>query len=133
MSLFEWDDSYSVGIEKLDDHHLKLISLTNKLYLAMKEGKGKVVMEEILLELLSYVKYHFSTEERMMANVGYQGLIEHKKEHEAFAKKMNDFFNNHQKGSVTLSIEILNFLRDWLVKHIKKTDMLYATTLKKNT
>jgi hemerythrin len=36
------------------------------------------------------------------------------------------FKNDFEKGKFTLSLDILNFLGDWWIKHIKETDKKYS-------
>ena len=71
MPLFVWNDSYSVKVAELDNQHKKLIGLINQLYDAMKEGKGKDVLEVIFTELIEYTKNHFSAEENTTAHNPY--------------------------------------------------------------
>ena len=40
MALMEWKDSYSVGVDQMDDHHKRLIEIINKVDEADKAGKS---------------------------------------------------------------------------------------------
>ena len=64
MALIEWNDEYSVKVKEIDQQHMKLVNLINELHLAMKEARGREVVGKILTDLISYTKFHFSTEER---------------------------------------------------------------------
>ena len=78
------------------------------------------------MALISYTATHFKTEEKYFDQFGYPETDSHKKEHAAFVKKVTDFKDGFEKGKLGLSVEILNFLSDWLKNHIKKTDMKYS-------
>ncbi|MDW8094977.1 MAG: bacteriohemerythrin, partial [Caldimicrobium sp.] len=80
-------------------------------------------------ELVSYASYHFNTEEALMSKYGFPELANHKREHEAFKAKIKEFMDKKAKGEVTLSVEIMTFLKDWLVKHIMGTDKKYGPFL----
>ena len=54
----------------------------------------------------------------------------HKKEHKYFEKKLTDFEEQFNEGTVDLPKEIMRFLVDWLVLHIKNVDKKYGTFLK---
>jgi hemerythrin len=41
-------------------------------------------------------------------------------------KKVGAFKDDHAKGKLCLSIEIMTYLSDWLIKHIQVTDKKYV-------
>ena len=61
MSFFEWKDDYSVGIDKIDKQHRKLVGYLNELYESMKAGKGKGTLGAVLKGLVEYTKNHKSS------------------------------------------------------------------------
>jgi len=127
MAYLEWNDRLSVKVAEFDKHHQKLIDLINKLHDAMTDGLAKDVIGRTLLELADYTKYHFAAEEVRMKACGYQGLSDHKAEHDGFVASLVDFKAKFDAGNASsTSIKVLNFLRDWLVKHIQGTDKLYS-------
>ncbi|MGB9762086.1 MAG: bacteriohemerythrin [Caldimicrobium thiodismutans] len=130
MSFMEWSEKLVTGVKECDDQHKKLVSLINELYDAMKQGKGKEVIDKALDELVKYAGYHFTTEETLMSKYGYPELAAHKREHEYFKNKIKEFLDKKAKGEVTLSVEVMSFLKDWLIKHIMGTDKKYGPFLK---
>jgi len=129
MELFPWKDEYSVEVAEIDEEHKKLVDLTNQLYSAMKQGKSKDVIDKILRGLADYTVEHFSDEEGLMKKAGYAGLEEHQKVHQEFVAKVETFIKDFESGKLLLSIEILSFLRDWLIQHIMGTDRKYIETM----
>lgn len=125
MSFFVWTESMSVGVEEFNNHHKKLIELINKLFDAMSEGQGKAVIGDILQELLKYTEYHFSAEEAKMKELGYPAYPGHQAEHQKFVEEATRLYRKYQGGDLFLSVDTLNFLKDWLNKHILQTDMAY--------
>jgi hemerythrin len=126
MALIKWDDSFSVKVAEIDRQHQKLISMINELNDAMKQGKGKDILGKIVNGLISYTATHFKTEENYFERFGYPDADQHKKEHIAFVQKVSDFKDGFEKGKLSLSIEVMNFLSDWLQNHIKGTDKKYS-------
>jgi hemerythrin len=128
MSLFTWNESYSVGSKEMDTHHQRLFELMDKFQETLKHGRGKEVVGTVIKELMDYGKYHFAAEEKHMIETKYPGYAEQKRTHDAFIEKVNklhadqdpDYFASAQSVS-TLS----SFLVDWLIKHIQTLDKQY--------
>jgi len=126
MALIKWDDSFSMHVVKIDQQHKTLVSMINELNDAMRQGKGKDVLGKIMNGLISYTATHFKTEEDYFNQFGYPEADSHKKEHIAFVQKVSEFKDGFEKGKLSLSIEVMNFLCDWLQNHIKGTDKKYS-------
>ena len=127
--MFEWKPEYSVSIASIDAQHKKLFAIANQLHEAMRSGKAKPVLAEILDRLIQYTVAHFTHEEGLMKLHGYPDFNSHKSAHEALRKKVLDFQNEFQDGGAFISIELMAFLQDWLAKHIQGTDMRYSPYL----
>jgi hemerythrin-like metal-binding protein len=130
MSFIQWNDSMSVGIDEIDTQHMQLVSLINDLYSAMSKGQGKEQLNEIFNELFDYAKTHFFAEEKLMFVHGYQGYDQHKDEHKKFVEDIKKYKGKFEGGDSKASIEVANFLKDWLINHIMKTDQQYAPYLR---
>ncbi|MBA4383489.1 MAG: hemerythrin [Anaerolinea sp.] len=126
MAFLAWKAEYSVGNEKLDQQHQMLVELINKLHEAMKAGKAGKEIGLIVDEMVEYTKFHFGTEEKLMAEKNYIGLATQKNEHSTFIKKTVEFQNEVNSGKLAVSLDVLNFLKDWLTNHILISDMKYS-------
>ena len=124
--MITWDSSLSVGVSEIDVQHQKLIKMLNELQDAMKQGKSKEVLSGIVSGMITYAGTHFAFEEKYFAQFKYPETAAHKAEHVAFATKVKDFQTKFNEGKTGISIEVLNFLSDWLTKHIKGTDKKYG-------
>lgn len=127
-----WRESFNLGIEKIDEQHKKLIRIINELYKAHELGTSQVVIIEILDELVDYTNYHFSDEEKFLAENGYPELENHRSEHKYFIDKISKLQDESIKGNLLLSIKTLDFLKDWTINHILGTDIEYTKYLKEN-
>ena len=132
MALLEWNDTFSVNVKQVDEEHKKLVELTNKLHDAMRSGQGKMVVGEVLDELVEYTKTHFTHEEALMEKAGYPGLASHKLVHNRLVNQVNDLKTQNEAGKLSLSMEVMKFLKEWLVDHIQGTDKNYSSYLNKN-
>ena len=125
MAYIEWEDSYSVGVEIFDNEHKKLIDIINRLHLALLMKETDAVMGKTLKDLIDYTITHFAHEEENMANQTYSDFFKHKKEHDELIKKVQDYKSQIESGKTTISLSLMNFLKDWLMSHILGTDMKY--------
>ena len=126
MALIAWSDELSVSVAEIDAQHKVLLGYINKLHDAMTSHQSKDVVNDIIAGLAEYTISHFGVEEAHFAEFKYSGADEHKKEHDKFVKKVTSFQVGYGAGHYKLSMEILIFLTDWLVTHIKGTDKLYT-------
>ncbi|MCF6148206.1 MAG: hemerythrin family protein [Candidatus Kuenenia sp.] len=129
MPLMSWKDVYSVKVAEFDEHHKQLISMINNLDEAMKQGKGKDIVGEILTKLVKYTAFHFAAEQKVMQQQNYSGYDEHKDKHDKMTAKVMALQNDYHAGKASLTIEVFKFLTDWLNKHILETDKKYSEYL----
>jgi hemerythrin len=126
MSLIRWDDSFSVDVVEIDKQHQKLVGMINDLHDGMRQGKSKEIMGKIIGGLVGYAGTHFRTEEKYFDQFGYPDSGSHKKEHSNFTQKVADFKGGFDAGKFGLSMEVMNFLSNWLQNHIKGLDKKYG-------
>lgn len=129
MALLDWNDNYSVKVKEIDNQHKKLVELINTLHDGMKSGKGKEVLGKILDELANYTVYHFGYEEKLFEKHGYPESIIHKRQHSDLVSQVQKFIESYKNGNGVLTIELMNFLRDWLTQHIAGSDKKYTVFL----
>ena len=129
MPLFAWSDKYSVDIQEIDDQHRKLIGMVGQLHDAMRQGKGKQVLDKILRDLIQYCRTHFAIEERLMKAKGYPDYDEHKARHDKMTRKVLQIERDHSEGKINISLEVMDFLEKWIDRHIMGTDKKYVPFL----
>ncbi|MCX8172843.1 MAG: bacteriohemerythrin [Archaeoglobaceae archaeon] len=116
-----WNENFNVGVEEIDEQHKKLVEMLSNLLSEMKRGQGKILISKTIEEMMNYAKVHFATEEKYMALYKYPNFAYHKKEHEKFIESAKNFYENYMKGNLT-AVELMNFLKNWLVEHILGSD-----------
>ena len=129
MAYLNWTPDLSVGIDRIDQQHKKIVTILNELYEAMQAGQGREALGKVLNDLLLYTKTHFAAEEQAMAAHGYPDYEEHRRRHEKMALKVKELHEQFRDGALTSPIQITNFLKDWLAKHIRETDKKYGPFL----
>jgi hemerythrin len=126
MPFIEWKDEYSVNVASIDDQHRKLIAIINRLHEAMKVGKGREILSDVMAELIDYSDYHFTSEEGLMKKVGHPDIQGHIAEHNHFRQMVRSISDEVKGGNFVMTLEINEFLREWLVDHMLGTDRKYS-------
>ena len=129
MALIQRSENLSVHVAEMDGQHRRLIGMINDLSDAMRQGKGKEVLQKTIDALIEYTQTHFVNEEKYFDKFRYPEANSQKKEHTAFVKKVSQFRDGFGKGQIGLSVEIMNFLSDWLKNHIQVSDKKYGPFL----
>ena len=114
-----WDEALSVQLQEIDDDHRRLVDLFNMLNHSVIDNDAPDYINAVLEELITCTAWHFRHEERLMVKYGYQGLDEHRAEHNeliASARAMQ------QRGQ-PISTQDIEFLEHWLTGHILGADM----------
>ncbi len=117
-----WGDTLSVEVDEIDDDHRRLVELFNILNHAVEEGEASDYVGAVLDELISGTVWHFRHEERLMLKYGYDGLKDHKAEHEDLVDSAKALQQNFQQGGRSLSNEQIEYLEHWLTGHILSAD-----------
>lgn len=129
MPIIFWSDNLSVNVAEMDRQHKKLVDLINELFDAMSAGRGKEVMGKILEDLTEYTKTHFASEERLMQTHEYPELPTQKSEHTALTRQVMELQEKFEGGSISITLETMKFLKDWLQNHIMQNDKKYGPYL----
>lgn len=126
MPLLSWSENYGTKIKQFDDQHKRLFDLVNQLHEAMKEGRGKEIIGDVLKALGDYTKTHFAAEEALMKTNQYPFYEEHKKEHNLLLVQVKHLQQQYQEGRAPVTPEVMNFLRNWIDDHIQASDKKYG-------
>lgn len=118
----EWTESMSVGHDAIDFDHQRLIDIINRLWLASRHGNRRVI-EFILDDLVNYTEFHFKREELLMEQLGFADLSRHCRIHRGFCRRIEELRWEYFQGiRDEPQGEILEFLTNWLNRHILEED-----------
>jgi hemerythrin len=121
MTVVQWTESMSVGVEALDNDHKRIIHMINGLHYS---DAGFI---ELFNELLDYTSSHFEREEAHLETIGYPGVDGHRSQHDAFADKVAAMLKEYRENGFTDTDQsVADFLWTWLKGHILIEDMKYA-------
>ena len=128
----EWDASFATGVSKYDDQHKVLFNMVNDLADAMQQKKSKDAVGRVLNGLAEYTINHFADEERNFAQTHYPEETQHKALHKKLLDQVTELIGKFNAGEPLIAQDVINFLQDWLINHIKGTDKKYGPHLNKN-
>jgi hemerythrin len=130
MSL-EWREQLSVGNDLIDSDHKHLIEIIN----LAKHGltnRSRTELTTALDSLSKYSKIHFSREELIADAVGYGEVSHLQASHAGLLENLEQL--KAEIGEVwteAAAVNFSSFLRNWLLNHVIKEDMLMKPFLKK--
>lgn len=126
----EWKESYSVGLDSIDNDHKKLLGMINQLQTASHYTTDDKMIECILDDLIDYTKYHFSREEKIMHDCEYPELEAHKKLHRDMINQVSAFIDEYRVHNTRTIDDVTQYLKSWLINHINGSDKEYIPYLK---
>ena len=126
LKRMEWQDSFSVGIDEVDDQHKTLVALLNQLHAAIRDRRGSDACRETLDRLAEYTVTHFRLEESLMKASNYAGFAGHKQQHEDLIAQIAILRGKLDEHDTSISFELLHFLQVWLTKHINESDKRFG-------
>lgn len=126
MSLMEWTEEYSVGIEEIDKQHQKWLSIVNELHDSIMETRGTSTLKELIREMEEYTDFHFSAEEEMLQKADWPELDRHKRIHFGFKQQVKQLKRDIYSGELVLRSQVMSVIKNWLIDHILKEDREYS-------
>ncbi len=122
MAKMVWKDAYSVGNERLDAQHRKLIETVNAL-------DGDAGLGGVLDSLREYADTHFRDEERLLAATSYPDLEQHHSHHRAFRAWLDNVVAAHRGDTAVSRRDVHAYLKVWLANHLLVHDQAFKSHL----
>jgi hemerythrin len=129
MSVFLWKREYKLGIEAIDSQHKTIMDKFNALYDAISAGAEPGAVSRSMRELIDYSEVHFRDEEELFARNGYPKADQQKEAHRYFKERADAIYSAYLLDPTIDSLEIVNFLKDWIENHLLTLDMDYKEFL----
>jgi hemerythrin-like metal-binding protein len=126
---FVWNDQYSVGINEIDRQHKALMDMANELKFELDGKRSLKTARRILKGLIDYTATHFSYEEQLMDQTQYSEMESHKAIHRRLVEDVLEYNNRVERGDEQVLEELMDFIKEWLIDHIQKTDKVFGSHL----
>lgn len=128
--MFDWKPEYILGIPQIDDQHKQVFATAGELRGAMLAAQERSALGALLRHLLSISRAHFDTEEAMMQQSGCPEYPRHKEEHDELSASVRMFQQSFDAGAAEMTPELIQFLDQWLIRHITGLDRRMASHLR---
>ncbi|HDX8372988.1 TPA: bacteriohemerythrin, partial [Aeromonas dhakensis] len=130
QELLHWNEAFMVQVPSMDNQHLGLFEAMNRLYQAVIDKSPAQLRKQRLDELLKLATRHFADEEQVMEQAGYPELRRHKEEHARLLAELDTLMQRNGPDDEEFNMELLVFLKNWLLNHISKVDKQYSGSLR---
>ncbi len=127
--VLDWSVDHAVGIAQFDAEHQVFFRLVRKLYEAMKNGTNRATVGALLGEIYTYSATHMTHEEEVLERCGFPQLEEHRSEHAQFRARLREYMDQYDRERSPVALSLLQFLQEWLDRHLKQFDSRYAEFL----
>ena len=123
-NLIDWDTRFTLGISLIDKQHHRLVQLTNDLHKACLENPetANSYFIDTVREAVNYVRFHFSTEEKLMFLLDFSGYAAHKMEHESFIREVLTHTRKFTRSKHLVPNRFVQYLKEWILSHIAVCD-----------
>ncbi|MBI4969227.1 MAG: bacteriohemerythrin [Rhodospirillales bacterium] len=129
MARLDWDDTFSVGAAMIDQDHRRLLGELNRLAETVDRGDTKGARDGFD-SLFEAILRHFEREERFLLAHRYPDVETH---HRTHAFKAEQILTARDLCAARLAHgegqEVVDYLVEWLERHIRVEDMEYARFL----
>lgn len=118
--------SHLLGIPVIDQQHLALAAMLNRLNDVVKNSAPVDVVSGAFENVLTFTRHHFETEERLMQRFDYPDMMAHQDEHRELLGEAAYMRQKFLQGG---ELTVLQALKDWFVAHIVDSDKSLASHL----
>lgn len=119
-----WTEKMNIGIEPLDDHHKTIVRLMLEVKAEVEGEKHADDIKGILTALISYSKYHFLSEERIMLEKKFPYLEQQRTDHKWFVERLDEITAAYPSDDSVFNQDLFEHLKDWFINHILTRDVL---------
>lgn len=124
-----WNDCFLLNIDVIDNQHLELFQIFEKILDNSKKCDYIDVVIELLEELEIKAKLHFETEEKLLSAAGYPELDIHTKQHIYLVNQVKYYQNTFKYCNLNLIDQLNTFIRKWILNHIHIEDAKFKTII----
>lgn len=126
MENFALSNMYLVGNDLLDAQHRVILGSMVKVYAYLLEGKRDRDVFDAVDRLDTFCKLHFLDEEKVMEEMGFPEIADHKAQHALFVMHMENFMGSFEGQESAKNVDELVFLKAWFLEHIEVFARVYA-------
>ena len=128
----QWRQEWNCGNDEIDEQHDKILQIANDLIAKIYAGASHNECMDMIKLFLEYVVNHFATEERILMEIEYDGLIAHIKKHEYLTNKAIYLKECYEKKELQPAAFLSFIIDEVVVEHLTKEDTKFFALLKQS-
>ena len=128
----QWRQEWNCGNDEIDEQHDKILQIANDLITKIYAGASHNECMDMIKLFLEYVVNHFATEERILMEIEYDGLIAHIKKHEYLTNKAIYLKECYEKKELQPAAFLSFIIDEVVVEHLTKEDTKFFALLKQS-
>lgn len=128
--MISWSDDLAIGIPDIDQQHRAIFEQMARLEENLEKDCASEVSAEVVDFLAEYVVEHFSTEEKLMKEIGYPEYSYHKSEHATFLDKFYQIRSLLNQNDKLAKYYLHSVMANWLTHHIANEDQKLSPYLR---
>jgi hemerythrin len=131
MHRFELTTELETGNLDIDTHHQTLFSMANEILFSDELAQSPLLFQRAVTFLVSYLEYHFASEEMAMFQSSYNRRRFHSGFHDHIRREAQDIAKRMRQAAHFEETRqaIFFMLEDWVVYHVAGADRQLATYL----
>jgi len=124
-----WRNQMSVGNDRIDQDHRYLFCLINTIEFSLGSCGHQDILVTALDQLDFYTRDHFAREEKLMLKISYPKYPDQRTAHELLVSQLAEIREKilaikDNPDMQDIIPDITELLRNWLLDHVLKDDML---------
>jgi len=128
QEFIRWGAGMKLGIPIIDEQHTNLIRIVDNLQLTCNKGTDCVRQRFISAanEAVEYIKFHFTTEEKLMKLMEYPKYHDHMNEHKDCLWDISYICSKFEDEQNPDFRQFVLYLNEWIVTHVCDSDRHFA-------
>ena len=119
-------EKLNVENDVIDKQYNEWLTVINEFHKSILEKKPIDTIEDALLKVLEYTRFHFKYEEDYMQEQKHPNLEEHKSQHFKYIRDIETYYEKLMTGKLILSEKIAEELKMWAINHLKDEEIDYS-------
>lgn len=130
MTAIKWNDIWNCGEEEIDRQHKELFQVVSQLMHSSKSTDDKQGTVKHLKDITSAVVAHFDYEEKVLIQVNYEDVYNHKKTHNQLIKRSKEITKSVELGQLNPKKAFDLIFDEVIVGHLLCEDVKFYPYLK---
>ena len=122
MSVLHWRNEFGLGIEVVDHDHQELIGHIRSRQLEIGSAEDPDTIIRLLGEIYAEIAEHFALEEKLMEQLRYTALADHREDHETLLEDLRELMVAVEDDGELDEIQLTDDLDRWFSDHFRVHD-----------